>query len=178
MWPDILTGAITGLVTTASLSAALWWHVQRITDHALGISMLKREAVGRSELEFRKQQLAELYGPLYSFLKTHRDILTYWTEGKLPGIDAGLRRVIKERSDALVQLLSTKAHLIEGAKMPDGFIQLMTNVTIWGLYVTETESHSVPESVTRLERYRFPLDFEKELFKTTEKLKAAHRSAS
>lgn len=74
--------------------------------------------VGQSDLEFRKLQLSELYGPLYSYTKLQEKLVQIWRIGKLSEIDAGIRAFLKQQNERIVDILATKFHLVEGDEVP------------------------------------------------------------
>lgn len=131
----------------------------------------RRNLIGQSDLEFRKQQLEELYGPIYAYLKLNDTLYDLWLAKKLNGINMPLLKLFKEQNDEIMRLLATKTHLIDGPEIPPSFIRFSTCVTIWNLYTSTTPEHAQPPEVEALAETKFPDDFMVEIYSTTERLK-------
>ena len=55
--------------------------------------------LGRSEFEYRCQQLSELYGPLYGHLKTTQDLYDIWMDGALHDKNLDVKKLLSEQND-------------------------------------------------------------------------------
>jgi len=130
------------------------------------------KTVLHEDVELRKQQLAELYGPIYSYLQLNTEIYKLWMAKKLEGINTEVVDLFQKQNQKVVEILSTKMHLLEGELLPPSFIKYMTSVTIWNIY-TENDSlnHVVPSQVAELPEAKYPDQFEEYIRKTTEHLK-------
>src|SRR5574340_31696 len=95
--------------------------------------------VGRSELEYRKAQLAEFYGPIYARLKISRDLYGLWMGGKLAGINRDIIALFRRQNEAITEIITTKAHLINGPEIPEVFTRFMTAVSIWNHFTARAD---------------------------------------
>jgi hypothetical protein len=68
-------------------------------------------------------------------------------------------------------LLINKAHLIEGAQMPDSMSRFATSTLIFDFYASSTEEGYVPEPLRSDFRTKYPEDFDRHIIETTERLK-------
>jgi hypothetical protein len=127
--------------------------------------------VGQSDLEFRKLQLSELYGPLYSYTKLQEKLVQIWKTGKLNEIDTGIRAFLKQQNERITDILATKLHLVEGAEVPSCFAALVTSVTVWNLYTSRPDQHWIPADVAALPGVQYPEEFNQYIYQTTEGLK-------
>ena len=145
---------------------------EKIIETALKKALHREQLLTEADLAFRQQQLAELYGPLYATLKLNSQLYPIWMDGKLADVNQDVIELFKQQNDEAVQLLKTKAHLIEGAQFPPEFIEYMTSVTIWGMYCARPDSPYIPEEVAQLPQVQWPAEFEEYVYETTERLKA------
>lgn len=102
--------------------------------HFLAVSLQNRDIVGTSELEYRKQQLAELYGPVYAYVRLNSRLFESWMNGSLKEINLQILELFRRQNEEIINILSTKVHLLEGSSLPAGYIQFMSAVTIWNIY--------------------------------------------
>jgi hypothetical protein len=135
----------------------------------LYVALQGRGTAGAPDLEFRKQQLCELYGPVYAYLKLNQKLHEFWMGGKLKDIDREIIAQFRKQNEQIVEILSTKLHLLEGDTLPAGFTQFITAVTLWNMCTGSREQ--LPEQVAALPEAQYPKEFEQYIFETTEHLK-------
>ncbi len=128
--------------------------------------------VGRSELEYRKAQLAEFYGPIYARLKISRDLYGLWMAGKVSAINREVIALFRRQNEAITEIITTKAHLINGPEIPPVFTRFMTAVTIWNYFTARPDQPFVEPDVAALPEAAFPQDFADYIFSETQTLKA------
>jgi hypothetical protein len=126
----------------------------------------------RAELQYREQQLAELYGPAYRYVKTSKELYDLWMEGKTPEINLTVKKWMTKQNEFMRELLITKAHLIDGSKMPDSMMRFATSTLIFDFYASPSEEGHVPERLTEEPRTKYPIKFDQHVIDTTERLKA------
>jgi len=172
---NIPTTIVVGLLSgTAGAIGGVWLlrtFLGAGIEHFFAIALQSRDRVGTSALEFRKQQLAEFYGPIYAYCKLYDQVVDLWTARKLPDIDLGVIDLFKRQHEKIIEILTTKLHLVEGGSPPPEFTQFMTAVTLWNLYTARPGQHWVPAEVEALPQAKFPREFDEYIFRTTEKLK-------
>ena len=114
--------------------------------------------LGRSEFEYRCQQLSELYGPLYGRLKTTQDLYDIWMGGALHDKNLDVKRLLSEQNDAIVSLIRSKVHLLDDGEMPSVLIRLITSSIVWNLYCPVSEEGVLPPALSSDERVKYPID--------------------
>jgi hypothetical protein len=135
-------------------------------------SFSKEDYLWRSELAFREQQLSELYGPAYGYLKSQTDIYELWhLRRQMDEVNFEVKQLFAKQNRALRDLIITKTHLIEGAQMPDSFVRFFSSTIIFDLYAAPTPDGTVPDRLAQQPRVKFPDDFSTHIFSTTERLK-------
>jgi len=127
--------------------------------------------LGRSEFEYRCQQLSELYGPLYGYLKTTHDLYDLWTGGRLHDRNLDVKRLLAEQNDAIVSLVRSKVHLLDDGEMPPSLIRLITSSIVWNLYCSISEEGALPPALSSDERVRYPIDVIAYVASKTEEIK-------
>jgi len=132
----------------------------------------RQDVLWRSELQYREQQLAELYGPAYGYVKTSQELYLLWLEGKTPEINLTVKKWMTKQNEVMRELLVKKAHLIEGSEMPDSMMRFATSTLIFDFYASPSEEGRVPERLTKDDRTKYPKAFDEHVIKTTERLKA------
>lgn len=137
----------------------------------LRVDEKRSELILRSHIERRERQLAEFYGPIYSRLKRGRPIFDFWCEGRLDEVEHSIREMFVEHNRAIVDILVSKIHLIEGATIPESHIKFLSHVVIWHAYL-DTPHRGIPFSKEEFPSAYMSDDFEKEIIATTEGLKA------
>jgi hypothetical protein len=132
----------------------------------------RADLVGSAEFEFRRQQLTELYGPLYATLKTTKELYDLWMAHKIPEVNGPFKLLLAAKNKMSRDLITQKSYLIEGGRMPESFNRFVTSTTIWDLYAAPTPDGVVPEKLAEDKHSKFPEDFVDHVYEVTEKLKA------
>lgn len=167
----------------AAAIAALGWFVTYVLRRRADLESARREAAVR-HLE---RQLDELYGPLaFLILEGTRvfddlvqDFGTEWRDGRrmldADEVEKWLFLVDTHffpRNEQIEELLSTKAHLIEGNRMPDSFLAFLDHHSSWKL------DHLMWKKTGKLERLysrrRWPARFAEDVLQTFQELKLRH----
>jgi hypothetical protein len=164
------TGVLTGFGASALLLALLRRFLEEGISNWFKVVQEQRKIVGKAEIEYRRQQLAELYGPLYAYLKAGELVYNLWMAGKLRDINDPIKRIFREQNDAMLNLVRMKTHLIDEGTFPQELALFMSSLTIWNLYTSQQDG--IPPEVAQLEEVRFPTSFRNYVFDKTEKLKA------
>ena len=133
--------------------------------------MSSQARVGESELEYRKAQLAEFYGPIYANLKTSKELYDIWIEGKLQSINKEIIELFRGQNEEMLRIISTKAHLVDGDTIPDVFTHFMTSVTIWNFFTMRPDKPWIDPNVADLPQTKFPTEFRDYIFSKTQELK-------
>ncbi|MDI4231452.1 hypothetical protein OZ411_01315 [Bradyrhizobium sp. Arg237L] len=131
----------------------------------------REDVLWRSELDYRERQLSELYGPAYGYVTTSQEIYDLWLEKKTPEINFKVKQLLTKQNEFMRDLLIRKAHLIEGAQMPESINRFATSTLIFDLYASPTEDGYVPEPLRSDPRTVYPENFDKHIIETTERLK-------
>jgi len=138
-----------------------------------------------AQVEFTKQQLEELYGPL-AFLVWEGEQSNRELE-EILGSD--LREILNDedkrktwlfwvendifpRHQKIVDLLSRKTYLIEGERLSESFLAFMTHSHSWKINHERWQKQGIDYSWHSKPRY--PLEFNKEVLSTFEYLKKHH----
>jgi hypothetical protein len=130
--------ALLGAVVTA-----LGW----LISHILSTSAESRRQRLISQMEFTKQQLEELYGPLAFLIlegeQTFKDFnaAVGWKEDPPQGYELSeqerptvlfwIENDFFPRNKKIQELLSSKTHLIEGEKIPESFLIFLDHYNSW-----------------------------------------------
>lgn len=130
----------------------------------------RSDVIWRGELVFRQRQLEELYGPLYGYLKSQKEIYDIWIEGNMSERNEAVKKLFTDQNEKIRNLIVAKAHLIEGDKMPDSFVRFATSSLIFDLYAIGTEGQ-VPQHLRKDSRAKYPNEFNKHVYDVTEALK-------
>jgi len=141
--------------------------ITRSVDQKFGRS----DVLWRSELAFRQKQLEELYGPIYGYLKSQKEIYDIWIAGGMKDKNQQVKELFSSQNDKIRVLIVAKAHLIEGNEMPPSFVRFVTSGLIFDLYATGTEEE-IPQHLRADPRTTYPIAFNDHIFKVTEALKA------
>lgn len=129
-----------------------------------------RELTLKSQIDFRERQLGEYYGPIYALLQRGKPIYRLWMEDRLTEIDDEINRLFVEANDTIVKIILQKSHLVAGDRIPESFTRFLTHVAVWHGYM-KTEHRGVPLTQEEFPEAYYPVDFEEEIFTTTERLK-------
>jgi len=133
------------------------------------VSEMKREIIGRTQIEHRRTQLAEFYGPLYAYLKSSETIFNFWIHGKLSGINENIKARFREANEEMVHLIRTKIHLIDEPEFPPEMMNFVSSIAIWNMYTSKQDG--LPEEIAHLPGVEFPKEFRDYIFNNTERLK-------
>jgi hypothetical protein len=131
----------------------------------------RSDVLWKGELAFRQQQLAELYGPVYGYLKSQQDIYVLWIRGGMDEKNSEVKKLFSVQNLRMRELIVAKAHLIEGSVMPDSFVRFFTSSIIFDLYAATTNEGQVPLHLRDDPRSAYPLDFNDHIIRVTEALK-------
>ena len=169
--------AILGAVVTA-----LGWLITNI----LSTSTERRRQRLMARIDFTRQQLEELYGPL-AFLVLEGEQSEQDLREVLKS-DIFLKEKIEEdelatwlfwvendffpRHQKIVELLSSKTHLIEGESIPKSFLEFLSHSHSWKLKHERWQKQGVAYSWCS--KLRYPIEFNKEVLSTFEYLKKHH----
>jgi hypothetical protein len=174
-----LTVAILGAVVTA-----LGW----LITHILSISAERRRQRLIAQLEYTKQQLEELYGPIAFLIlegqQTFRDLFAAqgW-EVPLP-LDKELSKQESQiwffwvehdffpRNKKIQELLSSKTHLIEGERVPESFLTFLDHYNSW--YINHLRWQEQGIEYGWHSKIGWPNSFDDDILSTFRKLKKRH----
>ena len=163
------TGILTGLGASALIATLFTRFLEQGIVNVFKKIQQSRDIVGQAEIQYRQQQLSEFYGPLYAYLKGSKTLHRLWMAGKLPDINEEVKANFREQNQAMLNVIRTKAHLIDEEAFPDELALFMTSVTIWTLYTSQ--QGAVPEEVAQLPETKFPEEFSRYIYKKTKDLK-------
>lgn len=176
--------ALTIAVLGATVSALGW-----VANYILTTAADKKRQRLISRLEFTKQQLEELYGPL-AFLvlegrRTWQDLLeVLGREDVFPTKNFTLLDKDLEiwqfwvendffpRNAKIQELLSTKTYLIEGERVPNSYLAFLDHHNSWKIHHERWEKQKVEYSWHS--KLNWPNEFEKDVISTFERLKKRH----
>src|SRR5262249_35854886 len=82
-----------------------------------------------------------------------------------------VKQWLTKYNEFMRDLIISKAHLIEGAQMPESISRLATATLIFDFYASPTEKGNVPEPLRSDPRTKYPQEFDKHIIETTERLK-------
>ncbi len=177
-WYEIIAG---GLISTSAVVAVALFvareSFKKLLDkelarfqYKLSLKAKRDELTVKSQIEFRERQIAEFYGPIYAILKRGRPVHKYWVNGQLKQIDAQLRELSITSNNSIVEIILNKSHLIDGAEIPQSYIHFLSHVIIWHAHL-DAGLGGVSLSKEELPEAYYPINFEEEIYTTTERLK-------
>ncbi len=173
-----LTVAILGAVVTA-----IGW----LVVHILSTSAERHRQRLVAQIEFTKQQLEELYGPLAFLIlqdkQSWRDLLEtlgrnyvflndYIEEDELKTWLFWVENDFFPRHQKIVDLLASKTHLIEGERVPESFLAFLNHQHSWKIYHERWQKQGFAYSWHS--KVNYPTEFDKEVLTTFEHLKKRH----
>lgn len=186
------TGLMSIIIPTAIATAfaAIGW----IVNHILSEYRDRRNQQLAASLKYTERQLEELYGPL-AFLvwegrRTFQDLKETLAElrGRKPEdmkyifplsnkdeFNLWLFWVENDffpRNEKIQQLLMTKTHLIEGAKMPKSYLDFLDHHNSWRMDHLRWKKDKIEYSWTS--KITWPEEFENDILLTFERLKHQH----
>ncbi|HLZ55758.1 MAG TPA: hypothetical protein VKR06_02325 [Ktedonosporobacter sp.] len=172
------------IATLGAVVTAIGW----LVTHILSTSAERRRQRLSAQVEFTKQQLEELYGPL-AFLvlqgeQSSRDLagalgknLVFPENGQIEGEELKtwlfwVENDFFPRHQKIVALLASKAHLIEGERMPESFLTFLNHQHSWKLNHERWQKQGIAYSWHS--KVSYPREFAKEVLSTFEQLKKRH----
>lgn len=172
------------IATLGAVVTAIGW----LVTHILSTSAERRRQRLSAQVEFTKQQLEELYGPL-AFLvlegeQSSRDLAealgknyTFPRNGQIEGEELKtwlfwVENDFFPRHQKIVDLLASKTHLIEGERMPESFLAFLNHRHSWKLNHERWQKQGVAYSWHS--KVSYPREFAKEVLSTFEYLQKRH----
>lgn len=159
------------LASALGAGAFLKFSAEKVIETGLQKALHTETLLTETDLEHRKRQIEEFYGPIYASLKLSSEIYPLWLQGQLTEVNQDIIALFKQQNDEITTILKTKAHLMDGGEFPPEFIKFMTSATIWGMYCTRPDHPYLPEHVKNIEQVQWPKEFEQHIFTKTEELK-------
>ncbi len=162
-----------GLAVLAS-GGILLWFAKLVIDKSLAnlwrLEAHKVELVRSSDLEHRKAQIRDLYGPLYGLLKTNRKLYDLWIARELDEVNLKIKNLFKENNKKAVGLIIDNAHLIDESPMPDIFIKFVTSSSVWSMYCADNEEGALPGKLSDHPDIKWCQEFEDYVFRKYEEI--------
>lgn len=168
---ELLQAFLAFLGASVGAAAIMKFSAEKIIEAGIQKALHREKMLTEAELEYRKRQLEEFYGPIYASLKLSALIYPLWLEGRFKEVNLDIIHMFKKENDDVVQILKTKAHLIDGAEFPPAFTRYMTAVSLWGMYCTRPDQPWYPPEIGAMAELQWPDEFEDYIFKKTEELK-------
>ncbi len=175
MHPSLLAALI-----AATATAAGW-----IVTSALASRAERRRRRAEARLKHIEQQLEQLYGPLLflvmegrsaweDFCKKFGREVIFSNYGQLAEEEKALwlfwvDHEFMPRNEAIQSLLSSKTHLIVGARMPDSFMAFIEHYNAWRVTHLRWKNEGVPYSWHS--KVNWPMKFETDVIESYERLK-------
>lgn len=159
------------LASVLGAGAFFKFSAEKVIETGLQKALHRENLLTEADLEFRQRQIEEFYGPIYASLKLSSEIYPLWLQGRFKEVDREIIALFKQQNEEIINILKTKAHLIDGAAYPPEFIKFMTSATLWGMYCSRPNDPYLPEHVAGLEPVQWPQEFEHYIFVKTEELK-------
>jgi hypothetical protein len=125
----------------------------------------------KGEFEYRCRQIAELYGPLYGYLKTNKDLYELWMAGKMHPVNWQIKQLLADQNKMIIDLVRSKVHLLDEGEMPPCLIRLITSALVWNLYCPVSPEGGIPPELSQDERVKFPAEAVQYIFQKTEEIK-------
>lgn len=164
----LLTSAVLGgLFASGILKLFLDKSLSAILNRALH----ERKIGGKAELVYREKQLEEFYGPIYSYLESNKIIYPLWLEGKLKEINYEIILMFIQQNNHINEIITNKAHLIDGGQMPEEFTAFTTSSKIWSMYCIREDEPFLPSHIADLQQVKWPERFEEHIHNKTIELK-------
>ncbi|MEO0755301.1 MAG: hypothetical protein AAFY78_00330 [Cyanobacteria bacterium J06648_16] len=164
---------VLGVFLASALGAGtiLRFSAEKMIEAGVEKALHKTALLTEADLDYRKRQLEEFYGPIYASLKLSSQIYPLWMAGQLKDVNRDAIALFKQQNDEIITILKTKAHLIDGRDFPPDFIHFMTSATVWGMFCTRPDHPYIPDSVAEVEQVKWPQAFEDHIYTKTEELK-------
>jgi hypothetical protein len=93
-------------------------------------------------------------------------------EGKLSAINRDIIDLFRRQNESITEIITTRAHLIDGPEIPACFTRFMTSATIWNSFTARPDKPWVDPEVAALPQARFPHEFLDYVFSKTQELKS------
>ncbi len=152
----------------------LLWFVKMLLDKSaqtiLDLEKDKISILRHGDLEYKKSQIQNLYGPLYGILKTNRKIYNLWMEGKLREVNLKVKNLFQENNKWANEIIIKNAHLVEETPMPECFVKYATSSLVWSMYCADSESGELPDYLKNHPDIKWCQEFEDHIFNTYERL--------
>jgi len=132
----------------------------------------EREIAGHAELDYRQKQVEEFYGPIFSYLEANKVIYPLWLSGKLTEVNYEIIKMFKAQNDHITEIITNKAHLIDGERMPEELTAFTTSAKIWNMYCIRQDAPYLPDHVASLPEVKWPDRFEGYIHDKTFELKS------
>ncbi|MCJ2142538.1 hypothetical protein [Methylobacterium sp. E-066] len=132
----------------------------------------RSEYLMKRELEFRERQLSILYGPVYGYLKSQKQIFDLWMAGKLQDKNMNVKKLFRDQDEIIRNIIIENSHLIEGTSMPDYIVEFFTSSIIFDWYAASSEQGAVPDQLSKENGVAYPKKFDDHFVQTTERLRA------
>lgn len=175
--------ALTIAILSASVTALGW-----LVTSILSTSADRRRQSLLAQVEFTKQQLEELYGPLAFLIlegkQSFRDMFAILgrnflliegnvlPENELPVWLFWVENDFFPRNEKIKVLISSKTHLIEGEKVPESFMAFVEHYNSWMMMHKRWQQQGV--KYPWYAKVGWPSEFDKEVLSTFEILKKRH----
>jgi hypothetical protein len=164
------TGIFTGFASSTILALLFKGFMDEGIRNWFATIQQSRGLVGSAEIEYRQQQLSELYGPLYAYLQGGEPIYKLWMAGKLHHVNDTLKKTFREQNEAMIAIIRTKSHLIDEPTFPREMASFITSISIWNAYTSQQDG--LPPEVAALDAAKFPEPFVEYIYAKTRQLKA------
>ena len=141
-----------------------------------------------SQLDYAKQQLEELYGPLAFLVLEGQQSVTDFaaiiggkdirvqgsdlSENELALWNFWVENDFFPRHEKIKTLISSKTHLIEGEKVPKSFLTFVEHYNSWLMHHKRWQQQGV--KYPGYSKIAWPLEFNEEVLSTFEMLKKRH----
>ncbi len=161
------------LASALGAGAFLKFFAEKSIEAGIQKALHKEQLLAETELEYRKRQLEEFYGPINAALRLSAQIYPLWYKtDNFKEVNRDIIALFKKQNDEITTILKTKAHLIDGAGWPPEFTRFMTSTAIWGVYCTREHEPWIPERLNGLNEIKWPNEFRDYIFRKTDELKA------
>lgn len=167
----------------ASISVIGW-----IANYILSTAAERRRQRLTAQLDFAKQQLSQLYGPLAFQVmegrRTFQDLLaafnrTYVFKGDVPlppdELKTWLFWIEKDffpRNEIIKELIATNTHLIEGETVPESWLAFLDHYNSWSVNHKRWREAGIEYSWRS--RTNWPNEFENEVISAFQMIKRRH----
>jgi hypothetical protein len=169
---DILQVLTTALASAFAAGGFVKFFAEKSIEAGIEKALHKEKLLTETELQYRKRQLEEFYGPIYAALKLSARIHPLWLAHHFQDVNKDVIALFKKQNDEITTILKTKAHLIDEGGWPPQFTRFMTSTAIWGVYCTREHEPWIPDRLRELKELQWPNEFQEHIFAKTEQLKS------